>query len=181
MRSCTANPIFQKLNGNFDPVISILFASFSKCRFCLRVFSNPIQLALSPVGIKKTMSHFNKELLPQLKPSACKRRRLDFAADLRRTPTPSRTLVGALLSIRDDAVQQVHKNMKQMIECFLHVPDKQNNAPSWCRKAFSRCAAACANTARARKLASAYLKLDAARMRTIGENTLATHVARAAQ
>ena len=98
------------------------------------------------------MSVFNLKLLPQLKPSDRKQKCLDLTADLRRIPSQSRTSVGALRSIRDDAVQQVHKNLQR----FLHMPDSlrlsdnQANASSWCRKAFRRCAAARANTVRAR-------------------------------
>ena len=104
------------------------------------------------------MSRVNEQLLPQLKPCDRKRQRLDFA-------TLSRTSLGALLSIRDEAVQQVHKNMQQMIESFLDMPDNEADAPAWCRRAFRRCTIARANTARARwlQLASAYLKLGAAR------------------
>ena len=89
---------------------------------------------------------------------ANKRQRLDFA-------TQSPTSLGALRSIRGEAVQRVHKNMRQMIESFLQMPENEADAPAWCPRAFRRCAVARANTARARwlRLASAYLKLDAAR------------------
>ena len=95
------------------------------------------------------MSRVNGELLPRLKPSDRKRQSLYVA-------TPSRTSLGALRSIRDDAVQRVHKKMQQMIDSFLHMPDNEADAPAWCRINFRRCSAR-ANTARARwlQLASA--------------------------
>ena len=70
------------------------------------------------------MSRVNGELLPRLKPSDRKRQSLYVA-------TPSRTSLGALRSIRDDAVQRrrVHKNMQQMIKNFLHIPDNEADAP----------------------------------------------------
>ena len=51
--------------------------------------------------------------------------RLDFV-------TPSRTSLGALMSIRDESVQRVHKleNMQQMIGSFLHMPDNEADAPA---------------------------------------------------
>ena len=78
------------------------------------------------------MSRFNEEYLPRLKPSDGKRQRLDFA-------TPSRTSLCALLSIRDDVVQLVHKNMQQMIECFLHMPDNESGAPASACLVKTRC------------------------------------------
>ena len=69
------------------------------------------------------MSRVNGELLPRLKPSDHKRQRLDFA-------TPSRTSFDALRFIRDDAAQLVHKNMQQMIESFLIMPDNEADAPA---------------------------------------------------
>ena len=71
------------------------------------------------------MTHVNEELLPQIKRCHCKRQRLDFV-------TPSRTSLGALMSIRDESVQRVHKleNMQQMIGSFLHMPDNEADAPA---------------------------------------------------
>ena len=70
------------------------------------------------------MSRVHEELLPQLKSSDRKLR-----------------LERALQSINDDAVQRDHKNMQQIIESFLHMPDNlATDAPAWCRKAFRRCA-----------------------------------------
>ena len=128
---------------------------------------DPIQLALSPVRIKETLRcltsmkncvRSSAQLIANLK-----RKRLDFAADLRCIPSPSRTSVVAVRSIRDDAVQQpeVHKNMQQMIDCFLHKPDNQNDAPSWPPNR-RRCAAARTNTARAPSPAGLRLSPNAA-------------------
>ena len=71
----------------------------------------------------------------------------------------------SLLSIRNNAEKQVHKDMQQMVDCFLHMPDNEDDVPAWCRRARSRCAAARTNSLRARwlQLALAYIKLDAAR------------------
>ena len=71
------------------------------------------------------MSQVHKELLPLLKPSDSKRQCLDFA-------TLSQSSLVALLSLRDNAVQLVHKNMQQMIEGFLPMPDNEADAPDWC-------------------------------------------------
>ena len=69
------------------------------------------------------MSSVNKELLPRLKTCDHKPQRLDF-----QFATPSRISLGALLSLRDEAVQRVHKNMQQMIDSFLHMPDNEADA-----------------------------------------------------
>ena len=106
---CELHPV--SLKG----ILFILFASFA----------NPHSTHLSPVTVHETMSGVNEELRPRLKPCDCKRQRLDFAI-------PSRTSLGALRSIRDEAVQRVQKNIRQMIESFLHMPDNEADAPAWC-------------------------------------------------
>ena len=144
----------------FKAVISTLFAIFLRPNWTLCF---PRQ---NSRNCTVTMSLINEESCPQLKPRDGKRNHLEFAADSCGIPSPSRTSVGALRSIRDDAVQPVHKYIcNKWLTISLHMPDKQDDASFWCRKAFSRCAGAQANTARARwlQLAAAHYKLDAAR------------------
>ena len=87
-------------------ILFILFASFT----------NPVQLTPFPVRVHETTSSDNhEELLPRLKPCDSKRQRLDF-------PIQSRTSLGRSAA--------GHKNMQQMIESFLDMPDNEADAPA---------------------------------------------------
>jgi hypothetical protein len=80
-------------------------------------------------------------------------------------PPPSISLMDSLQYIKDKAETQVHKDMQRMIDCFLEMPDSDDDLAVWYRRAHFRCAAAFASSIRARwpQLAAAYMKRDTAK------------------
>ena len=70
--------------------------------------------------------------------------------------------MGSLRSIKDKAETKVHEDMQRMIDCFLEMPDSDDDLAVWYKSAHSQCAAALASSARARwpQLALAYIKLE---------------------
>ena len=73
--------------------------------------------------------------------------------------------MGSLPYIKDKAETRVHKDMQRMIDCFLEMPDSDDDLAAWYRRAHFLCAAAFASSTRARwpQLAAAYIKRNSAK------------------